>query len=143
MEGEAVGPVIGDIGEPHLVEHVVDPRRPRVATAESGQRGEVLPGSERWIQSGPVHEAGNTVGNCERTPNRRAQDLEAAAVGDGQAQQKGQECRFAGAVRPDQAVDLPLRHLQIDAVECDDVAEALRDSTSPDREGCVHESLPS
>lgn len=45
-EGEAAGTVVGDIGEPDLVEHVVDPRRPRVVAAQSGQRGKVLPGGE-------------------------------------------------------------------------------------------------
>jgi len=38
-------------------------------------------------------------------------------------------------------VDLPLRHVQIDAVECDDIAERLGDPTCPDCEGCIHGSL--
>lgn len=42
------------------------------------------------------------------------------------------------AVRSDQAVDLTLRHIQVDAVECDDIAEALGDPTGPDREESVH-----
>jgi hypothetical protein len=29
-------------------------------------------------------------------------------------------------------MNLPLRHIQIDTVECDDVAETLGDPTSPD-----------
>ena len=134
-EGEAADPVVGDVGEPDLVEHVVDPRCPRVATAQSGQRGEVLPGGERGVEAGAVDEAGDTVGSGERPPDRRTQDLEAAAVGDGQAQQEAEQRRLAGAVRSDQPVDLPLRHIQIDAVECDDVAERLGDSASPDRDG--------
>lgn len=139
-QGETAGPVVGDIGEPDLVERVVDPRCPRVA-AESGQRGEVLLGSERRVETRTVHEAGDTVGSGKRPPDRRTQDLEATAVGDGQAQQESEQGRLAGAVRSDQGVDLTLRHVQIDAVECDDVAEAFRDPASPDGDACVHEPL--
>jgi len=136
-----VGPVVGEIGEPDLVEYVVDPDGPRVAAAESGQRGEVLPSGERGVEAGPVDEAVDTVGSRERPPDRRTQDLEAAAIGDGQAQQEAEQCRLAGAVRPDQAVDLPLRHIQIDAVECDDIAKTLPDPASPDCDECVHEAF--
>src|SRR5262249_16855502 len=82
-EGEAAGPLGGDIGEPALREYVVDPRRPRVVPAQRGQRGEVLPGGEGGVETGPVHEAGDTVGSGERPAHRRAQDFEAAAVRDG------------------------------------------------------------
>lgn len=140
-EGEAAGLVVGDIGEPDLVEHVVDSRCPRVVASQSGQRGEVLPGGERGVEAGPVHEAGDAVGSGERAPERRAQDLEVAAVGDGQAQQETEQRRLAGAVRSDQAVDLALRHVQIDAVECHDVTETLGDPASLNCERCVHEPL--
>ena len=107
--------------------------------AQRGQRGEVLPGGERGVEAGTVHEAGDAVGGGERPPDRRTQDLQAAAVGDGQAEQQAEQGRLAGAVRPDQAVDLALRHIQVDAVECDDITEALGDPAGPDRERCVHE----
>jgi hypothetical protein len=38
-------------------------------------------------------------------------------------------------------VDLTLRHIQVDAVECDDIAETLGDPTSPDCELYVHGPL--
>lgn len=106
--------------------------------AESGQRREVLPGRERGVEAGRVHETGDPVGRGERPLDRRPQDLQPAAVGDGQAQQQAEQGRLAGAVRSDQAVDLTLRHIQVDAVECDDIAEALGDPTGPDREESVH-----
>lgn len=140
-EGEAAGLVVGDIGEPDLVEHVVDSRCPRVVASQSGQRGEVLPGGERGVEAGSVHEAGDAVGSGERAPERCAQDLEVAAVGDGQAQQETEQRRLAGAVRSDQAVDLALCHVQIDAVECHDVTETLGDPASLNCERCVHEPL--
>jgi hypothetical protein len=40
-------------------------------------------------------------------------------------------------------VDLTLRHIQIDAVERDDIAERLGDPASPDCGESDHESLPS
>lgn len=142
-EGEAAGPVVGDVGEPDLVEHVVDAGCTRVPAAEFGQRGEVLPGGERRVEAGSVHESGDRAGDGERPADRRPQDLQAAAVGDGQAQQEPEQCGLAGAVRPDQAVDLSPRHIEVDAVERHDLAEALGDPAGPDGVECVHESLAS
>ncbi len=139
-EGEAAGLVVGDIGEPDLVEHVVDPRRPRVLAPQAGQRDEVLPGGERRIETGRVHEPRDTVRHGERTLHRRAQDLQPAAVGNGQPQQQAEQGRLPGAVRSHQTVDLTLRHIQIDAVECHDLAEAPGDPDGPDRVECVHEA---
>ncbi|WP_460061079.1 hypothetical protein [Streptomyces sp. YKOK-I1] len=36
-EGEAAGLAVGDIGEPDLVEHVIDPGGPRVQAAQPGE----------------------------------------------------------------------------------------------------------
>ncbi len=143
-EGETAGLVVGDIGEPDLVEHVVDPRGPRVLAPEAGQRGEVLPGGERRIQTGRVHEPRDTVRHGERPLHRRAQDLQPPAVGDGQPQQQAEQGRLPGAVRSHQTMDVTLCHIQVDAVECHDLAEAPGDPAGPDRVECVHEapSLP-
>lgn len=56
--------------------------------------------------------------------------LSAAARREQQAEQR----RLAGTVRPGQTVDPSPRHLQIDAVEGDDITETLGDPASPDRE---------
>lgn len=122
-EREAARPVVRDVGESDLVEHVVDSRGAAVVAAQSGKGREVLPSGERGVETRPVHEARHTVGSGERPPHRRAQYLQFAAVGNGQAQQEAEQCRLARAVRSDQAVDLTLCHIKVDAVECDDVSE--------------------
>ena len=100
------------------------PRRPASAARFSA-------GGQRGVETGAVDKAGDTVGSRERPPDRRAQDLETAAVGDGQAQQQAEQCRLPRAVRPGHPVDLPLRHIEIDTVEGDDIAEALGDPAEP------------
>jgi hypothetical protein len=102
---------------------------------ESGQRREVLAGGQRGIQPGPVHEARHALGSVERPPDRRSQNLQAAAVRDGEAQQQPQQGGLAGAVRTDQAVDLARSHVEIDAVESDDITEGLGDLAGPDDRG--------
>ncbi|BBJ41333.1 hypothetical protein SSPO_040510 [Streptomyces antimycoticus] len=109
--------------------------------AECGQRGEVLPWGERGVESGAVHEAGHTVGSVECPLDRCTQDLQATAVGHREPQQKAEQRRLSGAVRSDQAVDLTLRYIEIDAVQGDDITEALRDTASPDCAEFFHGSL--
>ena len=104
----------------------------RVVPAQGGQGREVLPGGERRVEPGPVDESRDAVGDGERPPDRRTQDLQAAAVRDRQAQQQTEERRLARTVRADQAVDLTSCHVEVDAVERDHVTEGLPDPATPD-----------
>jgi hypothetical protein len=119
----------------------VRPTWSRTSTAESGQRGKVSPGGQRGVQAGAVDEARDTIGCRERAPDRHAQDLESAAVSDGQAEQKAQQRRLPRAVRPDYPVNLPGGHVQIDTVERDDIAETLRNPTRAHCAGSGHDVL--
>ena len=90
---------------------------------------------------GPSTKPGDTVGRRQRASDRRAQDLKAAAVGDGQAQQKAEQRGLPRAVRPDDAMDLPGCDIQVDAVERDDITEALRDPASPHRQAVARDAF--
>lgn len=102
-ERETAGLVVGDSGEPDLIEGVVDPRRSCVVSAK---RGQVLSGGERRVQTWAVHETGDAVRSGERPSDRRTQDLQLARVGDGQAQQQAEQRCLPGTVRAHQAVNL-------------------------------------
>ena len=67
---------------------------------------------------------------------RLAVELERAAVRRVEARDDVERRRLAGAVRPDQAGDLPLLDVERDAVEGDDAPEAERDL--PDRQQRRH-----
>jgi hypothetical protein len=140
-QGEAPHPVAGDIGESDLMEHLVDARHRGVTAAKSGKCGKVLPGGQRGVQPRAVHEAGDTIGPSQRASDRRPQDLQAAAVGNSQAKQQAKQRGFPGAVRAYQAVDPARRHIQVNAVERDDIAEALGDPTRPNCHGRVHKFI--
>ena len=112
---------------PTSLEYLVDTRRAGVAAAKGGKRGEVPPGGQGRVEPRAVHEPGDAVRRGQRASDRRPQDLQAAAVGDGQAQQEAEQRGLPGAVRADHAVDLALRHIQVDTVERDDITEALGD----------------
>ncbi|GHI40494.1 hypothetical protein Sviol_49020 [Streptomyces violascens] len=64
-----------------------------------------------------------------------------ATVGDGQTKEEAEQGRLAGAVRSDQTMDLTLRHIQIYAIERDDVTETLGDPACPECLRLVHEPL--
>ena len=132
-EGEATDLVVGDIGQTHLGENVVYPCGPGAGRAEAGQRGEVAPSGQGWVEAGAVDKAGDTVRSRQRPPDRHAQDLEGAAVGDGQAEQKAEQRCLPGAVRSDHPVNLTGGDIKIDTVERDDITEILRDPTGPHR----------
>ena len=134
-EREAACLVVGHVGEPDLLKEVVDVRRRSTGRAESGQRGEVLPRRERGVQAGGVDEARDIVGRRERPPERRSQHLEAAAVGDAEAEQKAEQRRLPRSVRPDDPVDLPGRDIQVDTVERDDITESLGEPARTHRAG--------
>ena len=136
---EAPDPVVGDVGESDLMQHLVDAGRSGVAAAKRRECGKVLPSGERGVQPRAVHEASDTVRRRPRAPDRRAQHFQAAAVGDRQAQQKAKQRGFPGAVRADQTVDPAARHIQVDAVECDDITEAFGNPPRPHCQGHVHE----
>ncbi len=138
-EGEATRLVVGDVGEPDLLEDVVDARRRCVATAQAGQRGEVAPGGQRGVETGAVDEARDTFGHRLPPPDRRAQDLKAAAVRQGQAKQNAKQRRLPRAVRADDPVDLPSFDIQVDTVERDDTTETFRESASTHRAGTTHQ----
>src|SRR6185437_8539165 len=114
-EGEAADLVVGDVGEPHLIERggdVVVLCYTCVPTAQPGQRGEVLPSGERGVEPGSVDETGYALRRGQRPSDRRAQNLEPAFVGDGQTQQQAKQRRLARAVRPDKPVNLTRWHIQ-------------------------------
>ncbi|CAL2066229.1 hypothetical protein GPN2_13955 [Streptomyces murinus] len=140
-EREAAHPVVGDLAQTDLGEHFPDPRRVRVAPAQRYQRGQVLPGGQRRVQARPVDETGHSVNGRKSAPDRHAEDLQSARVGDGEPQQQAEQRCLPGPVRPDQAMDLTLGHIQVDTVERDHITEALRDPARPHREHCVHELL--
>ena len=125
-EGEAAHLVVRDIREPDLRQCVIDLRLLAVA-AQSRQFGEVAPRGQRGVDAGAVDEARHAVGHEQRTPGGLAKHLEGALVGGGQAKQDAEQRGLARAVRPDQAVDLPCRDIEVNAIECYDVAEVLRD----------------
>jgi hypothetical protein len=56
-----------------------------------------------------------------------AEDLQVAAVGLGQPEEQAQQRRLPGPIGPDQTVDLPVRDVEVDAVQRDDLAEGLAD----------------
>ena len=58
---------------------------------------------------------------------RLAVELDLARVGLVEARDDVERGRLAGAVRPDQPGDVPLLHVERDAVEGDDASEAKRD----------------
>jgi hypothetical protein len=72
------------------MEHLVDARHPGVTAAKRGKCGEILPGSERGVQPRAVHEAGDTIRPGQRPSDPRPQDLQAAGVGDSQAEQQAE-----------------------------------------------------
>src|SRR5215472_14664564 len=131
-QGEAPDPVISDISEPDLAEYLVDTRRTGILAAKNGKCGEVTPGGEGGVQPWAIHEPSDTVRCRQRASDRRPKDLERAAVGYSQAQTQAEQRRLPGAVRADHAVDPAWCHVQIDAVERDDVTEALSDPACPD-----------
>ena len=141
-EREAAHAVVRDVGEPDLLQRVVD--AVGAVAPQAGQRGEVLPRGERRIQARPVDEPGDPVGKRERPAHRAAEDLQVAAVGLGQPEEQAQQRRLPGPVRPDQAMHLTFRDVEVDAVEGDDLAERLADPARPNgepfRHGCCAEA---
>jgi hypothetical protein len=119
-EREAADAVVGHVCEPDLPQHITDPVG--AVPAQTGQRCEVLPSGERRIQPRPIHEPRDVV-----------DDLQLTAVGAGQPEQQAQQRRLPGPVRADQAVDLALRDVEVDAVEGDDLAEGLADPARANR----------
>src|SRR5262249_13602663 len=73
------------------------------------------------------------VWESERPAHRTAEDLQVAAVGDGQPEEQAQQRRLPGPVRSDETVDPACRDVEVDAVEGDDLAEGLAD---PARANC-------
>ena len=72
--------LVGDVAEADLLEGVVHVGRCADA-AKRCQRSQVLPRGQGRIQARPVDEAGDTVGDGEGPPYRRAEDLQGACVG--------------------------------------------------------------
>ena len=130
-EREAADAVVGDVGQADLVERAGDPVA--AVAAQPRQRGEVLPRAQRGVEAGAVHEPGDAVGQRARPAHRLPEDLQLAGVGLGQPEQQAQQRRLAGAVGPDQPVDLTRRDGEVDAVERDDLAERLPDPGGPRR----------
>jgi hypothetical protein len=131
-EREAANAVVRDIGEADPLERVIDASR--AVAPEASQGGEVLARGKRGIQARSVHEPGNPRGESERPAHRAAEDRELAAVGLGQTEEQGQQRRLPGPVGSDEAVDLPWRDVEVDAVERDDLAKGLDDSARTDGE---------
>ena len=52
-EGESLHPVVGQIGEPDLVQGLVNAQSPGLGAAQRQQRRQVLPGGQRRVQTGP------------------------------------------------------------------------------------------
>jgi hypothetical protein len=127
--------------EPDLLEDLVDPRRARTGTAESGQRGKISPGGQSGVQTGAVDKARDTIGRREGSPDRHAQDLKGAAVRGGKAKQDAEQRRLTRAVRADDPVNLPGLGIQVHAIERDDVTEAFPEPLSPHRAGFTHAVL--
>ncbi|HEX3715917.1 MAG TPA: hypothetical protein VHV09_24205 [Trebonia sp.] len=76
-------------------------------------------------------------------PDRRAQDLKAAAVGEGKAKHNAEQGCLPRPVRPDDPVDLAGRDIQVDTVERDDITEDFCELTSPNCTGTANISSSS
>jgi hypothetical protein len=135
-EREAANAVVRDIGEPDLLQRVAD--AVGAVAPQARQRGEVLPSSERGIQTRPIHEPRDPVRKSERPAHRTAENLQVAAVGLGQPEEQAQQRRLPGPVRTDQAVHLALCDVEVDPLEGDHLAEELADPARPNCECPVH-----
>ena len=85
-EREAADAVVRDVGEPDLLQRVVD--AVGAVASQARQRVEVLPGGERRVQARAVDEPRDPVGQRQRPAHRTAEDLQVAAVGLGQPEQQ-------------------------------------------------------
>jgi hypothetical protein len=123
--GVAAHPARAAIGQADARQHVVDEARGHVAV-ELGQQREVDATRQVGIEARLLHEAGDVVERRRaRAAEGTSQQRDRARVGRDQPEQQPQQRRLAGAVGPQQPVNLAGLHDQVQVVHGRRRLEAL------------------
>jgi hypothetical protein len=138
-EREAANAVVGNIGEPDLLQRIAD--AVEAVAPQASQRGQVLPSRKRGIQARPIHEPSDPVRNGERSAHRTAENLQLPAVGLRKPEEQAQERRLSGTVRSDQTMDVARRDVEVDSVEGDDITKGFADPARANRRRFGHPIL--
>ncbi|GAA2701027.1 hypothetical protein GCM10010412_098530 [Nonomuraea recticatena] len=119
--------------------------RPRGQALQSAHDLQVLADGQLEVGGGSFHEVAGTTPCCSLTARHLgAKHAYRSSGGRDHAEQHADQGRLAGAVEPEQGVDLSGLHLQADAIYGHDVAVALERvddlddrhaSTLPDLDG--------
>jgi hypothetical protein len=116
-----------------------------VTTAVEGRKQlKVLVPAEIGVEVGRLDESGHAVERRGEVVLRvAAEEPRLSAVGPDQAEQDPQRRRLAGAVRPEEAVDVSWLDAEIDVVDRGDCAVALEETASFDWVGGGTGAYPS
>jgi hypothetical protein len=140
--GVASDLAVGAVDEVDGGQHLLDQARPR-ASVQAGEALQVLPAGEVGVEAGRLDEAGDAPehGGPVAVPGA-AEDAQGAGVGPDQAEEHAQERRLARAVGAEDAVDLPGRDPDRDAVDGAHGPEGLHDAVGFDGEWRCHAAEP-
>jgi hypothetical protein len=130
--GVAVHLVPGPFEQPHLVEYPPDARR--AYTCIAGEGPQVVAAGQVRVEGGRLHQRADS-GERFGGAGRLAEQGRAARSGPHQPQQHAQRRRLAGAVGPEEADHLAPLDGQVQPVDGDVVAVALREAGGLDHGG--------
>jgi hypothetical protein len=138
---ERAGELFRAIGEGVGVDQLVHPRpppRPRQAL-HGGHELQVLAHGEIFVQRKLLgHVTDPPAQRLRLAWDRQPQHLDLAGAGREQTAKHADRGRFAGTVGTEKAVDVRMRHAQIDAVDRLQRAEPLAEAAGDDRAALVH-----
>ena len=108
------------------------------------REGQELRARHLLVDGGLARQVGATAADRERIGIRvEAEHLAAAARATMESEQHAQQRRLARAVRADEAEELAVGDVEVDAVEHARLAERLADALQADERGVVHAAAPS
>src|SRR5882762_5241887 len=99
-----------------------------VEPVQRREEHEVVPGRLTFVETGLLREDPDRGADLRVLPSEAvARDLRCSGRRTDERAQQAQRRRLARAVRPEEAEDLALTHLEIEPVDRDERAEALRE----------------
>ena len=140
----AADAVAGAVGQVDRVERAVDARRRRRRRRSAATSSRFLRPRQVRVEPRCLDEAGDAVERGGTELQRVPSEQPGAARGRAdQPEQHPQRRRLAGAVRPEEPVDVAGRDHQVDVVDRAQLAVDLREAARLDRQGVRHHATRS
>ena len=136
--GVAADLAVGPVGQVDDLQDLLEQPGPDAAVEER-EALEVLPAGQVGVEAGALDEAGDAVQHADAGVGPGlVEDPDRAGVGPDQAEEHPQERRLAGAVGPEDPVDLARGHADGDVVDGADRPEGLGHAHGVDGQWLCH-----